>query len=84
MRNTPENCGGRKNAGRYGRRGNHEHGAEKFSGMMALLLGAVVAAEVMVAGAMILNFDFSGADIIALILVYVVLYSGAVALLTDQ
>ena len=56
----------------------------KLSCTMAMILGAIVTVEIMVAGAMILNFDFRGADGIALLFAFVVLYFGVVAVLTDK
>lgn len=64
-------------------RRNEKH-HRKLSGAMAMILGVLVTLEIMVAGAMILNFDFRGADVIALIFAFVVLYSGVVAVLTDK
>lgn len=56
----------------------------KLSGAMAMFLGVLVTIEIMIAGAMIFNFDFHGADAIATVLVFVVLYFGVVAALTDR
>ncbi len=56
----------------------------KLSGAMAMFWGVLVTLEIMVAGAMIFNFDFRGADAIATVLVFVVLYFGVVAALTDR
>lgn len=56
----------------------------KLSRTMAMFLGILVTIEIMVAGAMVFNFDFHGADVIALVLAFVVLYSGVVAVLTDK
>lgn len=56
----------------------------KLSSAMAMVIGAIVTLEIMVAGAMILNIDFHGADVIALILAFMVLYFGVVAVLTDR
>lgn len=56
----------------------------KLSGAMAMFWGVLVTLEIMVAGAMIFNFDFHGADAIATVLVFVVLYFGVVAALTDR
>ena len=56
----------------------------KFSKTMALILGVIVTLEVMVAGGMIFNIDFHSADIIALIFGFIVVFSGAVAILTDN
>ena len=56
----------------------------KLSRTMAMVIGVLVTLEIMIAGAMVLNFDFRGADVIALGLGFMVLYSGVVALLTDK
>lgn len=56
----------------------------KFSRSMAMFLGVLVTIEIMIAGAMVFNFDFHGADVIALVLAFMVLYSGVVAVLTDK
>ena len=56
----------------------------KFSKTMALILGVIVTLEVMIAGGMIFNIDFHSADTIAVILGFLVLYSGVVAVLTDN
>lgn len=59
-------------------------GGERFSRNSALLLGAIAALEIMIAGAMAFNIDFLQADTIALFLAFVLLYFGIVAVLTDQ
>ena len=51
---------------------------------MAVILGLIVTLEVMIAGGMIFNIDFHSADTIAVILGFLVLYSGVVAVLTDN
>lgn len=56
----------------------------KLSSTMAMIMGALVTLEIMIAGAMVFNFDFRSADVIALVLGFVVLYSGVVAVLTDK
>ena len=56
----------------------------KFSKTMAVILGVIVTLEVMIAGGMIFNIDFHSADTIAVILGFLVLYSGVVAVLTDN
>lgn len=56
----------------------------KLSGTMAMLMGVLVTLEIMIGGAMILNIDFHGADVIAMIFIFVVLYFGVVAALTDR
>ena len=56
----------------------------KFSRTMAVILGLIVTLEVMVAGGMIFNIDFHSADIITLIFGAGVVFSAAVAVLTDN
>ena len=56
----------------------------RLSNMMAMLLGVIVTIEIMIAGAMIFNFDLRAADGIALLFAFVVLYFGVVAVLTDK
>ena len=56
----------------------------KFSSVMAMIMGVLVTLEIMVMGAMFLNIDFHSADRIALVLAFIVLYSGVVAALTDK
>ena len=56
----------------------------KLSRTMAAIIGLIVTLEVMIAGGMIFNIDFHSADLIALILGFMVLYSGVVAVLTDN
>lgn len=56
----------------------------KFSSVMAMIMGVLVTLEIMVMGAMFLNIDFHSADRIALVLAFLVLYSGVVAALTDK
>ena len=56
----------------------------KFSRAMAVILGLIVTIEVMIAGGMTFNIDFHSADIIAVIMGFIVLYSGVVAVLTDN
>ena len=56
----------------------------KFSRMMAVILGLIVTVEVMIAGGMIFNIDFHSADMVAVIMGFIVLYSGVVAVLTDN
>ena len=51
----------------------------KFSRMMAVILGLIVTVE-----GMIFNIDFHSADIVAVIMGFIVLYSGVVAVLTDN
>lgn len=56
----------------------------KFSSMMAMILGALVTIEIMVIAAMILKLDFHSVDSISLGLGAMVVYSGAVMMLTDK
>ena len=56
----------------------------KFSSVMAMIMGVLVTLEIMVMGAMLLNIDFHSVDRIALVLAFMVLYSGVVAALTDK
>lgn len=70
--------------GGYTENRRNEKSNRKLSGTMAMILGVLVTLEIMVVGAMIFNFDFRGADVIALIFAFVVLYSGVVAVLTDK
>ena len=56
----------------------------KFSKTMAVILGVIVTLEIMVAGGMIFNVDFHSTDIIALLFGFMVVFSGAVAILTDN
>lgn len=58
--------------------------SRKLSRTMAMILGIAVTLEIMIAGAMIFNIDFHGADGIALIFAFMVLYFGVVAVLTDK
>ena len=57
---------------------------QKFSRTMAVILGLIVTLEVMVAGGMIFNIDFHSADMVAVIMGFMVLYAGIVAILTDN
>ena len=63
-----------------------QHGKEtqKFSGAMAMILGVVITVEIMIVGAMLFNIDLHGADFVALMLAFMVLYCGVVAGLTDK
>ncbi len=56
----------------------------KCSKTMAVILGLIVTLEVMIAGGMIFNIDFHSADIITLIFGAGVVFSAAVAVLTDN
>ena len=48
---------------------------------MAVILGLIVTLEVMVAGGMIFNIDFHSADMVAVVMGFMVLYAGIVAIL---
>ena len=56
---------------------------KKLSTPMILILGAIVAAEIIIAGGMVFNIDFRSADLIAIVLIFMVLYFGIVAGLAD-
>ena len=47
----------------------------KFSRTMAVILGLIVTLEVMVAGGMIFNIDFHSADMVAVVMGFMVLIS---------
>ena len=51
---------------------------------MAVILGLIVTLEVMVAGGMIFNIDFHSADMVAVVMGFMGLYAGVVAILTDN
>ncbi len=61
----------------------HKNG-RKFSRAAAMILGSLLTLEIMVAGAMIFNIDVHAVDGIALVLSFMVLYFGVVAVLTDK
>ena len=61
-----------------------ESRGRKFSGSTAMIPGLFITLELMIGGAMIFNYDFHGADLIALLFAFMVLYSGVVAVLTDK
>ena len=61
-----------------------ESRGRKFSWSTAMILGLFITLELMIGGAMIFNYDFHGADLIALLFAFMVLYSGVVAVLTDK
>lgn len=61
-----------------------ESRGRKSSGSTAMILGLFITLELMIGGAMIFNYDFHGADLIALLFAFMVLYSGVVAVLTDK
>lgn len=56
---------------------------KEMSTPLILILGAIVAAEIIIAVGMIFNIDFSSVDLIAIFLVFVVLYFGIVAGLAE-
>ena len=56
----------------------------KLSKTMAVILGLIVTAELIIAGGMIFNIDFHSADMVAVIMGFMVLYAGIVAILTDN
>lgn len=60
------------------------HPHRKCSCISAMLLGVILTLEIMVAGGMLFNVDFHAADTIALVMIFVVLYFGVVAVLTDK
>lgn len=66
------------------KRNQEPEGRKKFSGVTAMILGAIVTIEIMIMGAMVLNLDFHSADRIALAMGFVVLYSGVVIALADN
>lgn len=62
-----------------------EHqGKQKFSGSVAMVLGFFITVEIIIGGAMLFQYDFHGVDMVALVLLFMVLYSGIVAALTDK
>ncbi|MDO4519803.1 MAG: hypothetical protein Q4B47_05860 [Eubacteriales bacterium] len=56
----------------------------KLSTIMAMILGAFLTAEIMVASAMIFDFNLYYADKLSVVFAFVVLYMGVVAMLTDR
>lgn len=70
--------------GRYVETEDRHSGKQKLSSGMAMILGAFLTIEIMIGGAMLFNVDFHGADIIAVILAFMVLYFAVVASLTDK
>ncbi len=70
--------------GRYVEASDSHSGKKKLSSGMAMVLGAVLTIEIMIGGAMLFNFDFRGADVIAVVLAFMVLYFAVVASLTDK
>ena len=77
-------CGIQRAAGRYVEAENGHCGRQKLSSGMAMVLGALLTMEIMLGGAMLFNFDFRGADIVAVVLSFMVLYFAVVASLTDK
>ena len=70
--------------GRYVETESRHSGKQKLSSGMAMILGAGLTLEIMIGGAMLFNLDFHGADIIAVVLAFMVLYFAVVASLTDK
>ena len=71
--------------GRYVDAENGHCGRQKLSSGMAIgYWGALLTMEIMLGGAMLFNFDFRGADIVAVVLSFMVLYFAVVASLTDK
>lgn len=70
--------------GRYVEAESERCGRQKLSSGMAMVLGALLTMEIMLGGAMLFNFDFRGADIVAVVLSFMVLYFAVVASLTDK
>ena len=68
--------------GRYVETGDSHYRKKKLSSGMAMILGALLTIEIMIGGAML--FDFRGADIVAVVLAFMVLYFAVVASLTDK
>ena len=69
--------------GRYVEAENGHCGRQKLSSGMAMVLGALLTMEIMLGGAMLFNFDFRGADLIAQLSAGVThLYQGAQAVNT--
>lgn len=71
------------NAGYLEEEVTHREGG-KLSRAMAMILGVLLTIEIMIGGAMLLKIDLYAADGIALVMVFMVLYFGVVALLTDK
>lgn len=57
---------------------------QKLSALMALIMGFILSLELILAGAMIMNVDLMSTDGIALILLFMVVYSGVIVFLTDN
>ena len=70
--------------GRYVEAERGHCGRQKLSSGIAMVLGALLTMEIMLGGAMLFNFDFRGADIVAVVLSFMVLYFAVVASLTDK
>ena len=58
--------------GRYVEAESGHCGRQKLSSGMAMVLGALLTMEIMLGGAMLFNFDFRGADIVAVVLSFMV------------
>ena len=56
----------------------------KLSKTMAVILGLIVTVELIIAGGMIFNIDFHSADMVAVVMGFMVLYAVIVAILTDN
>ncbi len=64
--------------------GREQRQHKKCSCVSAMLLGILLTLEIMIVGGMLLNVDFHTADMISVVMVFVVLYFGVVAILTDR
>ena len=87
MLSTQQNIGNRKGvefSDYYGEDHLNKKHTRKLSCAMAMVMGIVVTAEIMIAGGMIFNIDFHTTDTIALFFLFMVLYFGVVAVLTDK
>lgn len=84
MWNTEDNRKVALAEGKYVEAEHGHSGKQKLSSGMAMILGAFLTMEIMIGGAMLFNFDFKGADIIAVVLAFMVLYFAVVASLTDK
>ena len=80
MQNTNENIRAHREASCQRQ---HRRSERKLSNMMAVIMGFIVTAEIMTAGAMILNTDSHRTDGIALFFGFMVIYFGVVAVLAE-
>ena len=64
--------------GRYVEAENGHCGRQKLSSGMAMVLGALLTMEIMLGGAMLFNFDFRGADIVAVVIHGIIFCSGGI------